>query len=309
MDINETRKGELAILAEALLWSIFPVITILSFAALNPLTSLAWSTLFARLFFALVVIIKGKTHEIFNPKIWPLIFLPVFFIGWMYYGLYFLGLKSTTAGNASIIALMELFFSYLLFNVWKKQHFSKAHTLGAVLMLFGAVIVLFPKQGLLFHGGDFFVLLATAFAPLGNYYQQKLRKIVSSETILFLRSLFTFPFAFLLAAVLKADTRLVLVEKYFWLLLLNGFIALGLSKLWWLEGIHRISVTKANALSVVTPLFTLSFAYIFLHQTPTVWQGLFFIPMAVGLVLLTYQKNQLPSKINTPAVSSAEVLI
>ncbi len=289
--MTETRKGEMAIIAEALLWSVFPVLTIISFAALNPITSLAWSTLFAAVFFGLMVAIKGRVRQIFDPKIWPLTFVPIFFVGWMYYGLYFLGLKFTTAGNASIIALMELFFSYLFFNVWKNQQFSKAHTLGAALMLFGAVIVLFPKYGFAFHGGDFLVLLATAFAPVGNYYQQKLRKIVSSESILFLRSLFTFPFAFLLAAFLKADTGLVSVEKYFWLLLLNGFVALGLSKLWWLEGIHRISVTKANALSVVAPLFTLLFAYIFLRQAPTVWQFLSFIPMAAGLILLTYQKN------------------
>jgi drug/metabolite transporter (DMT)-like permease len=291
MNLSETRKGELAILAEALLWSIFPIITILSYTSLNPVTSLAWSTLFASVFFGFVMLIKSKTREIFNPQIWPMILLPVFFVGWMYYGLYFLGLKFTTAGNASIIALMELFFSYLFFNIWKKQDFSKAHTFGAVLMLFGAVIVLFPKQGLSFHGGDFLVLLATAFAPVGNYYQQKLRKIVSSETILFLRSLLTFPFAFLLGLFLRAEIGPNVIEKYFWLLLLNGFIALGLSKLWWLEGIHRISVTKANALSVVAPLFTLFFAFLILHQVPTIWQLSAFIPMAAGLILLTYEKS------------------
>jgi drug/metabolite transporter (DMT)-like permease len=291
MRLSETRKGELAIIGEALLWSIFPVITILSYASLNPVTSLAWSTLFAGVFFGLVMLAKGKAREILNPKIWPMILLPVFFVGWMYYGLYFAGLKFTTAGNAGIIALMELFFSYLLFNVWKKQTFSKSHSFGAVLMALGALIVLYPKQGLSFHGGDFLVLLATAFAPFGNFYQQKLRKIVSSETILFLRSLLTFPFAFLLAAILKADTGAVELQKYFWLLLLNGFVALGLSKLWWLEGIHRISVTKANALSVVAPLFTLFFAYLILHQAPTVWQLTAFVPLAGGLVLLTYEKS------------------
>ena len=291
MNLSETRKGELAILAEALLWSIFPIITILSYASLNPITSLAWSTLLASVFFALVMLVKGKAREVFNPKIWPMILLPVFFVGWMYYGLYFLGLKFTTAGNASIIALMELFFSYLFFNIWKKQDFSKAHTFGAVLMLLGAIIVLFPKQGLALHGGDFLVLLATAFAPVGNFYQQKLRKIISSESILFLRSLLTFPFAFLLGLFLKAQIGPNVIEKYFWLLLLNGFIALGLSKLWWLEGIHRISVTKANALSVVAPLFTLFFAFLILHQVPTIWQLSSFIPMAAGLILLTYQKS------------------
>jgi drug/metabolite transporter (DMT)-like permease len=291
MQLSETRKGELYILGEALLWSIFPVITILSYASLNPLATLAWSTLFAAVFFGLAMVIKGKTSELKTPGIWPQIFLISFFIGWLFYGFYFSGLKFTTAGNGSIIALMELFFSYLLFNVWKKEYFSKQHTFGAFLMLVGAIIILFPKHGFNFHGGDFLVLVATMCSPFGNYYQQKLRKRISSETMLFLRSMLTFPFVFLLAYLLKLPAGWGSVHNYLWLLLLNGFVALGLSKVWWLEGIHRISVTKANVLSVVAPLLTLVYATILLHQSPTVWQLLAFAPMSAGLLLLTYQKN------------------
>jgi drug/metabolite transporter (DMT)-like permease len=291
MQISETRKGELYILGEAILWSIFPVITILSYSGLNPVATLAWSTLFAAVFFGLVMVARGKIKELKTPGIWPHISLIAFFIGWLFYGLYFSGLKYTTAGNASIIALMEIFFSYLLFNVWKKEEFSGRQSLGAVLMLLGAGVILFPKDGVSLHFGDWLVLAGTACAPVGNYFQQKLRKQISSETMLFLRSLLTFPFVFLLAYVLKLPVGWSLVSGWFWLLVLNGFVALGLSKLWWVEGIHRISVTKANALSVVAPLFTLFFAFIILRQAPTVWQLSAFVPLAAGLVLLTYEKS------------------
>ena len=291
MRLSENTKGELYILGESLLWSAFPVVTILSYSTLNPVATLSWSTLFACVFFGFVMLIKGKAREILNPKIWPMIFLPAIFIGWLFYGFYFTGLKYTTAGNAGIIALMELFFSYLLFNVWKKELFEQKHVFGAALMLLGALVVLFPKYGLSFHSGDLLVLAATMFSPFGNYYQQKLRKLVSSETILFLRSLLTFPFVFFLAFVLKLSPGWHGVSSHLWLLILNGVVLLGLSKIWWLEGIHRISVTKANALAVVAPLLTLFFAAIFLHQKPTFWQLLAFVPMAAGLLLLTYKKS------------------
>lgn len=221
-------------------------------------------------------------------RIYRYVLLAALFIGWMYYGLYYFGLKFTSPGNAAIMAEMELFFSYLLFNVWKKEKFSAAHTWGAVLMLVGAFVLLYPHEGIKFHSGDWLILLATACAPVGNFYQQKLRKMVSSETILFLRSLFTFPFFFLFAYFLNPA---MIWPPNWWMVLvlvLNGFFVVGLSKILWVEGIHRISVTKANALSTPTPLLTLIFAYLFLHQTPTMWQMLSIFPMIAGLILLTF---------------------
>jgi len=287
MQISENQKGDLGIFGEAVLWSLFPIITILSYASFNPITSLAWSTLFATVFFGLAMVVRGKAGEIFNSKIYGQIIIATFFIGWMFYGFYFWGLKYTNADNASIIALMELFFAYLFFIVWKKQEFSAKHTLGAILMLLGALIILFPKHGLHFQSGDWLVLLASACGPIGNYYQQKIRKEVSSETLLFLRSLCTFPFFFLLAYILKAETSFSVVEKSLGFLFLNGFIVLGLSKIFWMEGIHRISVTRADALTSITPLFTLFFAYFILHQSPTIWQLSALVPLGFGLVLLT----------------------
>jgi drug/metabolite transporter (DMT)-like permease len=287
MRLTETRTGELAILSESILWSLFPIVTIVSLSSISSILSLAYSTLFAGVFFAVVVVWRGKIKELFSAGTMVYMLPITFFIGWLFYGLYFSGLKFTTSGNASIIAEMEIFFSYLLFNVWKKQPFSGGNITGALLMLVGAIIILFPKGGFSFRGGDWLVLAASACAPIGNYYQQKLRKKISSESLLFLRSLFSFPFFFLLAFLFKTDASWAISPKLFWLLLLNGFVLLGFSKIMWLEGIHRISVTKSAALASISPLFTLLFAYIFLKQAPTIWQLSAFIPLAAGLVLLT----------------------
>ncbi|MDR3642396.1 MAG: DMT family transporter [Candidatus Doudnabacteria bacterium] len=287
MDLTQTRKGDLSILGEAVLWSFFPIISILSFARLAPIASLAWSSVFLVICFGIIVAARGKSAEIFKPRVWTYIPLITLFITLFYYGLYYSGLKYTTAGNASIIALMELFFSYLLFNVWIGEAFSAKHTVGAVLMMLGALIILFPSHGSSLNRGDFLVFAATACAPVGNYYQQKLRKIISSETIVFLRSLAAIPIFFILSSLLKANPSAADLRKSFWYLAINGILILGVSKFMWMEGIHRISVTKANALSAITPLFTLFFAYFILHQSPTIWQLSALIPLAGGLMLLT----------------------
>src|SRR5579864_1247944 len=102
MHISETRKGELSILSEALIWSLFPIVTIVSLTGLSPVLSLAYSTLFAGVFFGCVMIWRGKTHELFLGGIIAYMVPIAFFIGWLFYGLYFSALKFTTSGNASI---------------------------------------------------------------------------------------------------------------------------------------------------------------------------------------------------------------
>lgn len=291
MDVKKEVKGELFIIAEAILWSFFPIITILTYSKLSSLSTLAWSTMFSTVFFGVLLVIRGKLIELKNKEVYKYALGTAFFIGWLFYGFYSTGLKFTSAGNASIIALMELFFSYILFNVWKKEELTKKHTWGAVLMLLGAVIILYPKQGLDFHRGDLLILVASACAPMGNYFQQKARKLVSSETLLFLRSLFTFPFFFLLAFILGSKNGFSQILSSFWILALNGVVLLGLSKIWWIEGINLISVTKANALASIGPLFTLIFAYFILSQKPNFWQFSALVPLIFGLILLTSKEK------------------
>ena len=273
-----------------MLWGLFPVITVVSFSTLAPIVSLAFSVLFAAVFFGLYITARKKWREMQDTSVWKDYLLMALLIGVWYYGFYFYGLKYTRPGNAALIALLEFFYSFLFFNVWKKQFFSLRHIAGALLMLAGAGTVLFPKAGA-FNKGDLFVAIALLAAPLANYIAQRTLKKVSSESVMFARSLLTLPFAFLMIFVFKEKVSIEILRNSFWLLLINGFLVLGLAKIFWLEGIHRIPVTKAAALSSIGPLFTLLFAYLLLHQLPTILQLVAFIPLCAGLILLTYQKS------------------
>lgn len=284
--ISEERKGEFFILTEALLWSLFPVITILSFKGVSPVLSLAWTVLFSALFFGIVLCIKGGWKELGNKKALGDILLATGILGIAYYLLFFWGLKYTSAGNASIIALTEVFFSFLFFNVWRKEYFSPWYGIGAILVLVGAVIVLYPNVHE-FRLGDIFILLASFIAPLGNFFQRRARKQVRSEVILFTRSLITALFMFTLAYFLKMDLASIDIKHSFLVLIFNGFFLLGLSKLLWVEGIHRINVAKANALNGITPLLTLLFAWILLGNMPTWFQLISFVPMFLGVLFLS----------------------
>jgi drug/metabolite transporter (DMT)-like permease len=284
--ISETRKGESAILASAFLWGLFPVVTALSFVSLPPMFSLFLSVSFGIAFFAVLLTVKKQWRVAFSHKVWKELFLTALFIGAGYYIFMFWSLKFVSPGVVSIVALMENFFNYLLFNVWKKEVFSPAHILGAIFMVFGAVLALLPGAGSA-NLGVWLVVAATILAPFGNYYQQKARRGLSSEGVMFWRSLFSLPIIFLAALVFREILPGMLGLRAILLLAVNGVFLFGLCKILWLEGIYRISVTKAVALESAAPAITLVFAFFILRQSPTLVQILSLVPLFFGVLLLT----------------------
>ena len=282
------KKGEFFIFLETSLWAAFPIVTVLSYAVLPSLVSFAWSVLFSAILFGGMVVYRKTWREMANPVLWKYIFFITLFVGILFYGLYFVGLESTTPGNAAIIVLFQVFTSFFLFNLFRDELFSLEHKVGAFCMVIGALIVLAPN----FSGvnvGDFLILAATFIVPFGNLYSKKAREIASSETIMFLRTVCSAPVIFLLAYFIGSRATTADIIMVLPLLLINVVLLLGLSKIFFLEGIHRISVTKAVALESLGPLLTLILAWVFLSQLPSIWQISSLVPFIIGVFLLTGQ--------------------
>jgi len=286
MALSEQRKGELYIFSASTLGGFLPIGIVLTYAQVSGFVSLAWSTLFAAIFFAFLITYQGRWSELRNPLLWKHSVFITLFIGILFYGFYFSGLEYSTPGNVSIIILFQIFTSFVFFNIYRRESIPLSHILGAALMILGALVIL----GRDFRGvnvGDILILCATFFAPIGNYFQQEARKIASSESIMFLRSalsaaaFFVFLYLFGLGGVL-GDVWAALP-----FLLLNGILLLGFEKMLWIEGIHRISVTKASALTCIVPLVTLLFAWPILGQLPNMWQLASLVPFILGVLLLT----------------------
>lgn len=284
-NISKERVGEIFVLSSSVLWAFFPILTILSYSELGPITSLAWTTLLSLIFFLGIATYRASwvnifTKELFFPLLGVAITLSISF-----YALFFFGLQHTSAGNASIIATFEIFFSFLFFNIWRKEFINKEHIWGAILMFIGVIIILFPNFSHI-QIGDFFILGAVFIAPLGNLLQKNLREKITSEQIMFFRTLIATPVLFLFAHLLGENISFP--EQNTWLiLLLNGIVLFGITKILWVESIHRLSVTKAISLSSISPIFTLIFAYLILKDTPTMVQ-IIAIPFAIlGVYLLT----------------------
>lgn len=291
MQFDKEQKGELFIVSSAFFWALFPVITILSYASVPALVSLAWSTLFSAIFFVFVVGVKRSWHELGRWSAYKDMLIGTFIQGICYYVLFFFALKYTSAGNAALILPTEILFTYLFFRFGKKDPLSSYHTIGAFLMLIGAAVVLYPnfKE---FRLGDVLIILACAIAPIGNFFQQRARKSVGSETIMLVRSIVSTVVIFLIVYFSGLNPSFSTIQSSLLLLIVNGLLLLGLTKLFWLEGIHRISVTKAIALSNISPLLTLFFAWLLLGDVPTVWQLSALVPIFFGIRFLQKQTGK-----------------
>lgn len=284
--VNEQRRGEYFLLAEELLWGWFPIVTLLTYQYLDPLWSMAITILLSTIFFSGIMARRRLWPELLRREGWPDLAWASLFIMLLFI-LLFIGLSYTTAGNAALILFLQVFFSFCYFNLFKGERMKPVHLAGVGLMSVGAILVLFPDEAGGFNRGDFLVLLAAMIAPAANRYQQRSRARVSAVTLLFVRNLTSLPVLFLIAWLFAPLPGRAEIAAGWWLLLLNGFFLMGLSKIYWIEGLHRLSITKVSAMTALSPLFTMIFAYPVLGEVPGLWQIIGVAPILIGGALIT----------------------
>jgi drug/metabolite transporter (DMT)-like permease len=271
---------------ETIIWSLFPIVTIYCYKYIDPLFTGVISTLLSCVFFAIVITYHKqwgqiKTKEAIKPILFSTLFIAV-----LYYVFLFIGMKYTSAGNASIIFLMQTFFTFIVLNVWKKEKSTPKHIIGACLMIFGAILVIFPGE-IVLNIGDLLILIAMIFPGVGNYYQKEARKHISSSTLMFYRNIIGSIVLMILAFSFESIPTLSDIQLALPFLLINGFILLGFAKILWVEIIHRLPITVTTALSGATPFFTLIFAYLLLNEIPNMWQLSALVPITIGVVFLS----------------------
>ncbi|WP_243755466.1 DMT family transporter [Thiomicrorhabdus sp. 6S3-12] len=282
-------KGETYSLALTLLESWFPVVAAMSVVALGSLHSYFYSLVLASMVLFLWWWRSGKLHDLRQKAAyWPL-FMTSFLITSLYI-LLFIALQLTSATNVALILFLQVLFGYLFLGRRREEKLGFLHLIGALMMMLGAMIVLFPGE-LEFRLGDFLVLLAAMIAPVANLYQKQARLHVSSQSILMIRSVIALPFVYFLASLLEPSPGWDLLLSQFWQLAFVGVMILVMAKVLWIEAIHLLPITKVSAMFAFTPLLTLLWSDWFLQQSPHWSQLVGAIPILLGSVLLTVRKS------------------
>ncbi len=284
--MTKEREGEFYAFLLGILESWFPILTIWAIAYVGAIHTYAYAIVVAILFFLILAWKHGTLGRLLDKNARKDLLLTALFITLLFLFIY-IGLRYTTAGNMSLIIFLQLFFAYLYFNVLGREKMVPVHTFGALLMGIGALIVLYPEEFGGLNIGDALILLAAAIAPIANYYQQRARLYVPSETILLFRYLFALPLLLLFAHLFEPEPTLEKLYKALPWILASGLLVMGVAKILWVEALHRISITKLSAMTALIPLFTMIFAYLFLQEIPTPRQMLGVPFILLGGLLIT----------------------
>ncbi|WP_024851658.1 DMT family transporter [Hydrogenovibrio kuenenii] len=286
---SQQRKGEFFALGLTLIEAWFPIFASFTVSTLGPLHAYTYSLVVASSILLGLWLYRKRTAEILKREAYFSLLMVSLLISSVF-ALVFLGLNYTSANNVAIILFLQILFAYLFLGRKQGETLNLPHTLGVILMTLGAVLVLFPKNFSL-HIGDGLVLLAAIIAPIANLYQKRARQHVSSETILLVRSLLALPVLYLLALYFEPTPSWHMIQtQWIWLLLTGGLVFV-VSKIFWVEALHLLPITKVNALFALAPLLTIGLSYWILNQAPTLSQLAGALPILFGGYLITRRVN------------------
>jgi drug/metabolite transporter (DMT)-like permease len=283
--MSSERQGEWYAVAIALLESLFPIFSICILVNIEPLFTYAFSIMVANIIFVAMISYQKSWSEFLVKEAWKDMLWLTFYITSLFI-LIMLGLQYTSAGNMAVIISLQLFFSYLYFSVFGTEKMTIIHSLGALFMGIGAIVILFPNE-LTLNKGDGLIFLAAIIAPLVSKYQKQARVFVSAKTILAFRNILALPFVLLFAFYMESIPTLTAVLDVSGFIVLNGVLIFTLSKLLFVEALNLIGITKLLALVSFMPIFTLIFAYIMLGEVPTFVQSIGVIPIVLGSYFIT----------------------
>lgn len=221
-----------------------------------PLLFAATSTLLASAGAFVYLLASGKVSELRKRSAYRALFMVSLCIVIIPYTLFFIGASLTSGLNTSLLLLAEIVFT-VLFTPFIGEKTTNYKIIGAFGVLIGAVVILYNGSNG-FGLGDFLIILSTLTYPVGNFYSKKALNEVSSATIIFTRFLLGGIFIALFAFLFGQTVNLSGILSAHWLIILfNGLIVLGFSKIIWYESLKRLDISKAISLAMTFPFFSL----------------------------------------------------
>lgn len=278
----------------------WPVLSILGGRFMNPFVFTAICTLCASVVFLGLMVVRRKLHELLIRDAWFPLFMTSLILVAILHPMIGLSMTYTTAGNAAIVMLIEVLYSFLFFGlILGQERYTPAALFGAACMVLGAVMLLFrgsfdPQLG------DLMLLGVMALAPVGNWFQQKTRALISTETLLFVRSVIGASLALLISFFFVAPPSVHVLLSAWPFICANTLLVFVLARISWVESIARITVPHALTIRTLTPAFVIVIAFFILGEVPTWWQVAGFLPMAGGAWLIL-NKDFLRTKMATTA--------
>lgn len=294
--ISKEKAGEMMILGETLMYSLFPIIIAYSTKIMPPILFAGLSTLTASITLFIFLLLKKDLKSLKNKETIKYTLGITLFIIIIPSILIFTGSSKTSGINTTILLQSEILFTFIIFGLFAIEKITLRKTIGALIILVGTFFIIYNGSKNI-NIGDLLIIAGTFFYPIGNIFAKKALKVGSPSAILFIRSLLGGIVLICLSLIFEnQDATLSKISNYWPLILLNGVFIYHLSKILWYEGIKRIDISKAIPISVGGyPAFSLLFAILFLKEIPTIYQLAGFMAVIAGIFILIRKSKEIES--------------
>ncbi|MFH1591590.1 MAG: DMT family transporter [archaeon] len=280
--ISRETKGAVFALASAALWGIFPVMVHHGTKTIPPLMFAAITMLLAAVASFLYAAYKKNLGRIADRKAFFPIIMVTLCVVVIPSVLFYTGSSMTSGMNTSSLLLAEVIFTLMFTPLIGEKNTTQKYV-GAIGILVGAALILYNGT-LSLNWGDLLIIASTLTYPIGNFYAKKALNLVPPAVVLVIRFTLGGLFLLVLSALFEPLASLPsIVASSWWVILLTGFLLMGVTKMIWYEGLRRLDISKAISLGMTFPLFSLALLLLVFREPISLFQWLGIGVMMVGV--------------------------
>jgi len=281
--MSKETYGSLAVITSAAIVSLFPIVVSKGVQVFPPLTFAGLSLLITFVTTLVYSAVSGVLPELKKTAAYYPIAMNAVCAIIVPYSLFFIGAQFTSSINTAALLLSEIIFTVLL-TPWFGENTSASKLFGAGGVLAGAWLLTWHGQNS-WQFGDLLIILSTVTFPFGNFYAKRALRLVHPGILLTVRAGIGCVVLLLLAVSVEHWFEIATLRTYWWFIVLNGAVILGIGKIIWQLGFQRLDISKAVILLKTEPLISILILVFFLHEPITRLQLLGIGIMAIGVVV------------------------
>jgi drug/metabolite transporter (DMT)-like permease len=281
-------KTDALLLLMALIWGVNFSVVKFATEVMSPLAFTGLRVMLAAVVLLSLVFVRGGTFPT-RREILTLMTLGMLGNG-LYQILFVEGVARTKVGNAALIVAAAPAFIAIMSRAGGIERVGRRVLLGIALSLGGVIIVVLgsahASNGNVTLLGTLLVFLGTlcwtTFTVLLQPYARRLDPIQLSAFTMLGGSL---PLLIATPRALIATDWSRLGIQGWGAVFYASVISMGVAYLFWYRGLRVLGPTRTAVYSNLQPVIAILVAWIFLHEAPTVWQGVGTATIMTGLFL------------------------
>ena len=288
VNFNVELKGTLLALLCIPLFGLFPIIVKYEVMTLSPMIFASYAAFVASgILFLLLIITKYPVRLLLNFRYQYNLFIIGFFGTFMTSLFFFIGTSLTSGINASILLQVETVYSMILGYFLLKERITIRQIYATFLIIIGTIVVMYNGK-FIFRIGDILVLLTPIFWQLSHYKSKLLMrdKNINNIVISFGRTLYGGTLLFILSFFIYPLENFTSVSSIIGLIFFHGIFVYALSFIVWYRVLNLINLSKATALIIPYPVFSIFMAKVLLGEVPTIYQIIGLGIVMVGIYFL-----------------------